>query len=85
MEPIIISTAETMKASVQFVALDVDENPRIARERLIQMVPTFLLFARGEEIERIENVTNQKHLSSTIKMHLPDTSEEVSDHTNSVN
>ena len=86
MGPIIDAIAENGRASLQVALLDVDANPRVARTSLIQMVPTMILFIRGAEVERIEGVTNEKHLSSTIDMHLQADSESgINDETDSVN
>ena len=84
MSPIIDALAQS-RADVQVGSLNVDENPRMARECLIQMVPTMILFSRGVERERIEGVSNQVHLSRTIDMHLVDAAIEIPDESDSVN
>lgn len=68
------------------VLLDVDENPRMAALHCIQMVPTLILFISGRERQRIEGLTNKKHLSSTIDMHISAAADgEIQDQTFSVN
>jgi hypothetical protein len=50
------------------------------------MIPTVILFILGEEQRRIEGVTNQTHLSSTIDMHIKAKSDNgINDETHSVN
>jgi thioredoxin-like negative regulator of GroEL len=50
--------------------LDVDENPRMSALYCLRMVPTVVLFISGKEQQRIEGLTNKKHLSSTIEMQI---------------
>jgi thioredoxin 1 len=86
LSPIIEAIAESKRNILQVAALNVDENPRMARSCLIQMVPTMILFILGKERERIEGVTNATHLSSTIDMHLlAKSDDQINDETDSVN
>jgi thioredoxin 1 len=64
------AVANDKRAGLQVASLNVDENPRMARSCLIRMAPTVILFIMGKELERIEGVTNQVHLTGTIDMHL---------------
>ena len=71
---------------LKVVLLDVDENPRRAALHCIQIVPTIILFMSGKEQQRIEGLTNKKHLSSTIEMRIsPNVEGEIQDQTGSLN
>lgn len=66
------AVASEKRDQVKTLLLDVDANPRVAQRYAINMVPTLILFIHGRECGRLKGLTNAKHLSATIEMHLAD-------------
>ncbi|MDG5776092.1 thioredoxin [Haloarculaceae archaeon H-GB2-1] len=67
LEPIVESLAADSEAAVAKV--DVDANQPLAAQYQVQGVPTMLLFADGEPVERIVGVRDQSHLQGLIQQY----------------
>jgi thioredoxin 1 len=64
-------TVEALAAEtdVAVAKVDVDANQGLAAEYGVQGVPTLLLFADGEPVERVVGVQDKETLRSTIEQH----------------
>jgi thioredoxin 1 len=64
-EPALDELAEAT-ANVDFVKLDIDENPRVADRYGVLSLPTVILFAGGEPRETIYGARPKKHFAKTF-------------------
>jgi thioredoxin 1 len=64
-EPALEELAEAT-ANVDFVKLDIDENPRVADRYGVLSLPTVILFAGGEPRETIYGARPKKHFAKTF-------------------
>ena len=64
LEPVVTDLAADTDAAVAKV--DVDANQPLAREYSVQGVPTLILFADGEPVERLVGVQDKDALANTI-------------------
>jgi thioredoxin 1 len=64
-EPALDELAETTD-SVEFVKLDIDENPRTANTYGVLSLPTVMLFADGELRETVYGARPKKHFEKTF-------------------
>ena len=64
-EPALDELAGTT-GSVEFVKLDIDENPRTATTYGVLSLPTVMLFAGGEPRETIYGARPKKHFEKTF-------------------
>jgi thioredoxin 1 len=64
-EPALDELAGTT-GSVEFVKLDIDENPRTANTYGVLSLPTVMLFAGGEPRETIYGARPKKHFEKTF-------------------
>ena len=64
-EPTLDELAGTT-GSVEFVKLDIDENPRTATTYGVLSLPTVMLFAGGEPRETIYGARPKKHFEKTF-------------------
>lgn len=69
--PIVEDIAQTTDAAVAKV--DVDTNQQLASEYGVRGVPTLLLFANGEPVERIVGLRDEQELRSLIDSYTADT------------
>jgi thioredoxin 1 len=67
LEPTVESIAAETDAAVAKV--DVDANQQLAAQYQVQGVPTMLLFADGEPVERIVGVRDQSHLQGLVQQY----------------
>jgi thioredoxin 1 len=63
-EPVVETIASETPAAVAKV--DVDQNQSLAAEFGVQGVPTLLLFADGEPVERLVGAQNEQALRQTV-------------------
>jgi len=54
-------------ASVEFVKLDIDENPRTASRFGVLSIPTVMLFEGGEARETVYGARPKKHFQKTFE------------------
>jgi thioredoxin 1 len=64
-EPALDELAGTT-GSVEFVKLDIDENPRTATSYGVLSLPTVILFAGGEPRETVYGARPKKHFAKTF-------------------
>jgi thioredoxin 1 len=64
-EPALDELAAT-SANVEFVKLDIDENPRTADTYGVLSLPTVMLFAGGELRETVYGARPKKHFAKTF-------------------
>jgi thioredoxin 1 len=64
-EPALDELAGTT-GSVEFVKLDIDENPRTATTYGVLSLPTVMLFAGGEPRETVYGARPKKHFEKTF-------------------
>ena len=55
---------------VDFVKLDIDENPRVADRYGVLSLPTVILFAGGEPRETVYGARPKKHFAKTFASYL---------------
>jgi len=65
-EPALEELAEA-NAGVEFVKLDIDENPRTADRLGVLSIPTVMLFAGGEARETVYGARSKKHFQKTFQ------------------
>ena len=68
-EPALEELAETT-ANVEFVKLDIDENPRTASTYGVLSLPTVMLFSGGEVRETVFGARPKKHFEKTFSPYL---------------
>lgn len=67
MAPVFVELEDTYGDMINFVTVDVDENPELTGEFNIEAVPTFIfLDENGKETERITGVVDQAVLENAI-------------------
>jgi thioredoxin 1 len=64
-EPALDELAQTT-GNVEFVKLDIDENPRTATTYGVLSLPTVMLFAGGEPRETVYGARPKKHFAKTF-------------------
>jgi thioredoxin 1 len=69
LEPIVASLAAETPAAVAKV--DVDAHQGLASQYGVRGVPTLVLFADGEAVERIVGVQEKERLAALIEDHAP--------------
>ena len=57
-------------AAVDFVKIDIDDNPRIASRYGVLSLPTVMLFAEGELRETVVGARPKKHFEKTFSAYL---------------
>jgi thioredoxin 1 len=68
-EPALEDLAETT-GNVEFVKLDIDENPRTANAYGVLSLPTVMLFADGAPRETVYGARSKKHFEKTFSPYL---------------
>jgi thioredoxin 1 len=68
-EPALDELAETTE-NVEFVKLDIDENPRTANTYGVLSLPTVMLFADGQPRETVYGARPKKHFAKTFAPYL---------------
>jgi thioredoxin 1 len=56
--------------AVEFVKIDIDENPRVASRYGVLSLPTVMLFAGGELRETVVGARPKKHFEKTFSAYL---------------
>ena len=69
LEPALEEIARTTE-KVEFVKLDVDENPKTADRYSVLSLPTVLLFANGEQRAAVYGARPKKHFEKTFAEYL---------------
>lgn len=64
--PIIEELAEDFDGKVDFVKVNVDENPRIASQFSIQSIPTLLMFKDGQPMDQVVGMKPKDELKKKL-------------------
>jgi thioredoxin 1 len=56
--------------AVEFVKIDIDDNPRVASRYGVLSLPTVMLFAEGELRETVVGARPKKHFEKTFREYL---------------
>jgi thioredoxin 1 len=56
--------------AVEFVKIDIDDNPRVASRYSVLSLPTVMLFAEGELRETVVGARPKKHFEKTFSAYL---------------
>lgn len=72
MTPEINAVAQQFEGRATVAKLDVDENPKIAKEYDVHGLPTLLVFKDGVEVSRRLGYTDRRGLALLIEKHLAD-------------
>ena len=73
-DPALNQLAEKYNNRCKIVKINIDRNPVISRDYQVQGLPSFMLFARGKEIDRKTGSQTNEQLEELIKKALPSTS-----------
>lgn len=66
MAPILNKLANKINGKARILKVDIDKNPAVAKQYMIQSVPTLLLFVNGEIKWRQSGVVNEQQLANVI-------------------
>jgi len=70
MAPVVEELARNYAGKVVFAEVNVDENPDTALRYQVMSIPTFIIFKKGRQAERIVGVIGQEPLERALKKHL---------------
>lgn len=68
--PMVEEIAKQLKGQAKVCKVNVDDNQKIASERGIMSIPTFVIFKSGEEKDRIVGALDQHELLRRIQRHI---------------
>jgi len=71
MAPVIDQLAEEYDGRIQFVEVDVDENPDVAMTYGVEGIPTLILFNHGKVVDRIVGYQPKAMLAHQLEAVLP--------------
>lgn len=66
MAPIFMQLAEEMARQVKFAKMNVNEQPELAKELNIEVMPTFIFFKDGQESHRVRGTMNREEFLEQI-------------------
>ena len=64
--PIVDALADQYAGAVQFMKVNVDDNPQVAQRYGVQAIPTLILFRGGEEKQRMVGVSRKEVIAQAI-------------------
>ena len=67
MPPILKELKDELKDSITIIKLDIDKNPKIARDFQIQSVPTLMIFQKGNVKWRQSGVIPARQLQQIVQ------------------
>jgi len=67
MAPILEQVAAQLKNKLKVVKIDSDKYPELASQYQIHALPTLVLFAKGNPVERIEGVRSAEDIISLLQ------------------
>jgi thioredoxin 1 len=73
LEPALDDLAERYDGRLTVATLDVDDQPGVAGRYDVLSLPTLVLFARGEPVERLTGAVRPARLEAAVAAHLTDT------------
>lgn len=68
--PTVEEIGKEMQGKARVIKIDIDKNEQLADHYQIQVVPTFILFKKGEVMWRFSGVTDKMTLVQQITNHL---------------
>lgn len=68
--PIVDALADQYAGAVQFMKVNVDDNPQAAQRYGVQAIPTLILFRGGEEKQRMVGVSRKEVIAQAIDAHV---------------
>ncbi|HYJ13969.1 MAG TPA: thioredoxin [Candidatus Limnocylindria bacterium] len=66
--PIVDALADQYAGAVQFMKVNVDDNPQAAQRYGVQAIPTLILFRGGEEKQRMVGVSRKEVIAQAIDL-----------------
>ena len=66
MEPVFEELAVRFEGAVNFLKMNIDENPLTAQRYGIKGIPTFLVFDGGREVERVVGAAGKEALARIV-------------------
>ncbi len=70
LDPVVIQLAKALGEKVKVFKLDVDENPEVTMRYQIMTVPTLILFAGGQPVQRLTGYQSKDRLIKKFSPHL---------------
>ena len=64
--PIVDALADQYAGAVQFMKVNVDDNPQVAQRYGVQAIPTLIVFRGGEEKQRMVGVSRKEVIAQAI-------------------
>ena len=64
--PVVDALADQYAGAVQFMKVNVDDNPQAAQRYGVQAIPTLILFRGGEEKQRMVGVSRKDVIAQAI-------------------
>ena len=71
LEPTVEELARKYEGRVQFVKLDIDQNPSTPQRYGIKGIPTLIVFDGGREVERMVGAASKDAISRVVDKHIP--------------
>jgi len=68
--PVIDALAEEYDGRIQFAKLDVDANPGVSQAYSVHGIPTLILFAGGQEVDRLVGYMPKAQLAHRLDLAL---------------
>ncbi len=65
--PIVHALEKRLKDKAEFRMVDVDQNPGLANQYQIEVVPTIIIEKDGKAVHRLEGVTDAETLKSLLQ------------------
>jgi thioredoxin 1 len=67
--PVIEQLATEMQGKIVFGKLNVDENPKTSTKHQIMSIPTFLIFKKGNLVDRLVGAYPKEELKKKLQMY----------------
>lgn len=70
LDPVVKEIASDWEGRVKVVKLDVDNNPNLAMDYQVMGVPTLMLFAKGQPVQRVTGYQPKDRLQKKFSPHI---------------
>lgn len=67
MAPVVEALGAEVQGKARILKVDIDKNEELAEKYQVQVVPTFILFRKGEILWKYSGVTDKMTLSAQLK------------------
>lgn len=67
MAPAIEDLAREYEGEVAVYLMDIDASPKTSKTHVVMSVPTFMIFHKGEIVERITGMTSRSKLAAALE------------------